>query len=327
MRSWWRRRARRVRKGLWTPGLALVMVLAFLGGSASAAGGSNIATAPTILFGQHTFGTTATGEWDCGPAEFWNLALLPGDQATIDWGAAQRQYAWEAVIFPAGTTDFSINNVEPLNRYFVGENNKAEAVFSSGTGGNFPLIFAAEGCDDDHPAGPYDFTVTDQHAITISLQQYPHIKPTTVVHATANLVNGAPVPDGSAFTLQASWAGSVLTYTATSVAGGLSFPLALPEAAEGQTVTLVVSRGPDGNFLEAKSASYEVRVSRPPVVPVITPCAEATRHARSLGRRHTRLVDEARGARGRARARLRHHAHVVGRNLRAARAAAGKACA
>lgn len=295
---------------------------------AFASGGSSIATAPTIVFGQHTFGTTATGEYDCGPAEFWNLSLQPGDQATIDWGATQRDYARGLYIYPAGTTDFSINNVETLNRYTLGENGKAEAVFSSGTGGNFPLIFVAEGCDDDHNAGPYDFTVTDQHAITATLSQFPHIKPTTTLTATASLVSGAPVPDGLAFTLGVTWpGGGVASYTATSRGGGLTFPLALPETAQGQTATFVVTRAADAQFLAVKSASYEVLVSRPRVVVEVSPCERATRHLHAVARQHARLANHAAFARGPARRRLRQRARRVARQLRAARAQANSACA
>jgi hypothetical protein len=295
---------------------------------AYASGGSNIATAPTVVFGQHTFGTTATGEYDCGPAEFWNLSLQPGDQATIDWGATQRSYANELFVYPAGTTDFSINNVQWLDRYLLGENAKAEAVFSSGTGGNFPLIFAAEDCDEDHHAGPYDFTVTDQHAVTATLRQFPHIRPTTTLTATASLVSGAPVPDGLVFTLGVTWPGGVASYTAASVGGGLTFPIALPETAEGKTATFVVSRPADAQYLAVKSAGYEVLVSRPRVVVAgASACEKATRHAHAVARQHARLARHAAHAHGLVRRLLRRRVHRVGRKLRVARAQATNACA
>jgi hypothetical protein len=309
--------------------LGTLFLLALPQAPASAAGGSSIATAPTIVFGQHTFGTTATGEYDCGPGEFWNLALQPGDQATIDWGATQLDYAHGLYVYPAGTTDFSINNVDPLDHYYLGENGKAEAVFSSGTGGNFPLIFAAEGCDEDHHAGPYDFTVTDQHAISVALRQFIHIKPTTTLTATANLASGAPVPDGLSFTLTATWpGGGIASYSAASVGSGLTFPLTLPETAEGQKVTFIVTRAADTQYQAVKSASYEVLVSRPKVAPVqVSPCGKATRRAHAVGRQYARLKSHVRFAHGATGRRLRHQLRRIQRELRVAKTRESGACA
>lgn len=312
--------------------LAAVVALAVLvvPTTAGAAGGSSIASAPTVAYGQHTFGTTATGEWDCGPAEFWNLSMKAGDQVTIDWATTSADYAHAAVIFPAGTNDFSINNVSYLDYYSIGSNDHAEAVFSTGTPGSYPLIFAASGCNGEHNAGPYDFTATIQHSLTIALKQYTHIRTTTVISAGANLVDGAPVPDGTAFNLSVTWPNSnheSATYTATGVGGALSFPLALPASAMGKTATLIVSRPADAQFLAAESAKLQVKVGRgaPPVV--ITPCEAATARAHSLARRHHRLVARARAARRAAKRRLRRRAHHVAGKLRAARASAATACA
>lgn len=308
--------------------LAALLLAALAPAPASAAGGSNIATAPNVVYGQHTFGNTGRGEWDCGPAEFWNLAMNPGDQVTVDWAAADRDYAVKAVIYPAGTTDFSINNVESVVYAYIGENNHAEMTFSTGTAGSYPLIFEASGCGSGGHPGPYDFTVTLQRALTISLKNYTHIRTTTVISASANLADGSPVPDGMAFTLTVGWHSpdheSVL-YTATSVGGAFSFPLSLPETAKGKKATLVVSRGPDPQFLGAESAKVEVKVGRGSPPP--TPCELATARAHSLARRHHRLARRARFARGRHGRRLRHRARLVGRRLRAARANAATACA
>lgn len=309
---------------------ACLLVAMSVPATASAAGGANIASAPTVVYGQHTFGNTNTGEWDCGPAEFWNLSMKAGDQVTIDWAATDGRYAHGAAIYPAGTTDFSINNVSYLKYYEIGENNHAEAVFSTGVGGSYPLIFAASGCDEDHHGGPYDFTATIQHALTIALKSYTHIRTTTVIGASANLVDGTPVPDGTAFSLFVTWPNpnhESATYTATSAAGAFSFPLALPPSAMGKTATLIVSRPADGQFLAAESAKLQVKVGRgaPPVV--VTPCETATRRAHSLARQHRRLVSRARFARGAAKRRLRRRAHRVAGKLRAARSHAAAVCA
>jgi hypothetical protein len=305
---------------------------ALLPAAASAAGGSNIASAPTVVYGQHTFGTTATGEFQCDPAEYWNLSMQAGDQVTIDWATANAHYAEDALIYPAGTTDFSINNASYLKRFYIGSNNHAEAIFSTGVGGSFPLIFTGEGdyCEGAGAPGPYDFTATVQHGLTIALKQYAHIRTTTVISASANLVNGTPVPDGAAFNLSVTWPNpnrESATYTATSVGGAFSFPLALPASAMGKTATLIVSRPADAQFLAAESAKLLVKVGRgaPPVV--VTPCETATRRAHALAHRHRRLAANARLAHGATKRRLHRRARRVARKLRAARANAAAACA
>lgn len=310
---------------------ACLLLAAFVPATASAAGGANIASAPTVVYGQHTFGTTATGRFEnCYPAEYWSLAMKAGDQVTIDWAASSREFAYKARIYPAGTTDFSINNVSSLESFYLGSNNHAEAVFKSGLSGSFPLIFIGEeGCSQPSP-GPYDFTATIQHALTVSLKSYTRIRTTTMIAASANLVDGSPVPDGTAFNLSVTWPNpnhESATYTATSVGGAFSFPLALPASAMGKTATLIVSRPADSQFLAAESAKLQVKVGRgaPPVV--VTPCETATARAHSLARRHSRLVARARSAHGAPRRRLRRRAHRVASKLRAARANAAAACA
>ena len=308
--------------------LGALLLAALVPASASAAGGANIASAPAVVYGQHTFGTTATGSYEkCYPAEYWTLPMKAGDQVTVDWATANREYAYKALIYPAGTTDFSINNVNPLEYFYLGSNNHAEAVFSTGIGGSYPLIFAGDECGGPTP-GPYDFTATLQRALTISLKNYTHIRTTTVISASASLADGSPVPDGLVFNLTVDWHSptheSVL-YTASSVGGAFSFPLALPETAKGKKATLAVSRGPDPQFLGAESAKLEVKVGRGSPPP--TPCEVATASAHSLARQHRRLAHNARYARGRRKRRLRHRVHRVAHRLRAARAQAAAACA
>jgi hypothetical protein len=314
-----------VRRCLGLAAVALAM-LALPQADAYAGGGASIASAPTVVFGQHTFGTTETGTYQCYPAEFWNLSLGAGDQVTIDWASVNRYYAYKAYIYPAGTTDFSINNVSPLENFYLGENNHAEGVFATGTAGSYPLIFVSGSCNTKTP-GPYDFTVTDQHSLVATLKQYLHIKTTTVISASASLASGAPAPDGLVFTLTASWpGGGTASYNAASAGGALTFPLALPETAKGKKATIIVTRPADAQFLAAKSAQLEVPVGRgsPPVV--ASPCALASRHARAVGRRYRRLKAHAAAARGANRRRLRNRAHRVARQLRAAHSQAATAC-
>jgi hypothetical protein len=307
---------------------SIALMAALSAPRASAAGGATIASAPIVPFGVHEFGTTATGEYDCGPGEFWDVVLQPSDQITIDWETAKEAYAYEVVVYPAGTTDFSINNVEPLERYFLGNNGKAEAVFSSGTGGTFPIVFAASGCNEDNNAGPYDFTVNRQRAILVNLAPHQNVNTNTTLGATATFANGAPVPDGLSFTLEASWGDGSTLYGATSSGGALSFPLALPESAIGDTASFVVTRPGDSQYQAVKSGILESRVAKPYVPPPPPPsaCELARERAHVLAHQYRRLLAHYQRARGQARRRLAHRAARAGRRFRAARAHAGSLC-
>lgn len=309
---------------------SVVLITALNAPPAFAAGGATIASAPIVPFGVQEFGTTATGEYDCGPGEFWNVVLQPSDQITIDWETAKEEYAYEVVVYPAGTTDFSINNVEPLERYYLGDNGKAEAVFSSGTGGTFPIIFAARGCDEDNHAGPYDFTINRQRAILVSLAPQQNVNTNSMLGATAHFADGTPVPDGLSFTLEASWGDGNALYTATSSNGGLTFPLALSESAIGDTVSFVVTRPGDSQYQAVKSGVLESRVAKPYVAPPPPPpppaCEVARQRAHVLARQYRRLHVRSLRAHGRARRRLVHHAAKVGRRFGTAKAHAGALC-
>ena len=305
--------------------LAMVAALALIVASgASAAGGATIASAPIVPFGVHEFGTTATGEYDCGPGEYWNVTIQPSDQITIDWETAQEEYAYKVAIYPVGTTDYSINNVYPLETYYLGNNNKAEAVFTSGTGGTFPIVFIGSGCGNTH-AGPYDFTITDQRAILVSLAPHQNVNTNTTLTGTANLVNGAPVPDGLTFNLEVSWGDGNALYSATSVGGVLSFPLALPESAIGDTASFVVTRPGDSQYQAVKSGVLESRVAKPRV-PAPSACELARSEAHTLGKRYRRLRAYLRYRRHRASRRLHHRTALARRAFKRAQAKAGAAC-
>jgi hypothetical protein len=310
-----------------TLGLGLVLLLLFCLplNSAWATGGANIASAPTVVFGQHEFGNTDHGSFGgCpDPAEYWLLSLGAGDQATIDWETTSEEYAEELNVYPAGTTDFSINNADTLAEFGLGSNDHAESVFHVGATGVYPIVFYGR-CDG--AGGPYDFTATVQHALLVTLKHYAHIKTTTVVTAVANLASGGPPPDGLAFTLTVSWGRESAAYTAASSGGNLSFPLALPETAKGKTATLEITRAADSQFQEAKSEKLEVKVGSASVTPEPSACEMATAHAHSLARRYKRLKEHSFLAHGPTRRRLRRRARQVLHALKFARSEAASAC-
>jgi hypothetical protein len=233
-----------------------------------AAGGKSIASATPVVYGQQEFGNTANDQYledSCGFGtdgyrSYWAASVLAGDLLTINWEAT---HGTELKLMPVGTTDYTLFQTNPVISQELSSNNKNQAVYTAPQAGLMPLYFRV--CTySENVAGPYDFTVTDQHALVVGLQPYLHIKSTTVLSGSVHLADGSPIPDGLAFTLTATWPGNgTATYSASTVGNNLSFPLALPASAQGQIVTFTVTRPADLQYQAAKSAELKVKVARP----------------------------------------------------------------
>jgi hypothetical protein len=165
------------REATWLT-VALAFLLIGAVSSASAAGGSSIASAPTVVYGQQEVGNTAadygsqTRTGDLNGDSWWRLQATAGDRITIDWeGNADELNVW-----PAGTTDYNIeaNSDDGVSSNFVsaynGANLKMETVLTVPRDGSYPLEFLTDypfcGCGVD--PGPYDFTAYVQHALVIA---------------------------------------------------------------------------------------------------------------------------------------------------------------
>lgn len=322
-----------IRRWLLLLPLVVTLVLSMTA-FASAEGSKTVAGAPVIPFGQQQFGNLNNGAVTHNSCEsdvyteWWTLNVSAGDHVRIDWEAQQLEYT-ALLVYPPGTTDYTYPNTNPILKQELNSNNKNEAIVEATADGSLPVAFTSSdwSCLSGTP-GPYDFTASLQHALAVALKPYTHIRTNTLVSASVRLANGAPAPDGLAFNLTVSWGNNEsATYAATSSGGGVSFPMALPEAAKGQTASLVVSRPEDSQFLAAESGKVVAKVGRgQEVVPVPSRCELAMQHARTLARQHRRMQLHARHARGANKRRLRHRARVVGRKLRAARAHAAAIC-
>jgi len=223
---------------------------------------------------------------------------------TIDWsgvrGTTLRLYA-------VGTTDYTVfqESTSPVEEQDLSPNGNNEAKYMVPVSGTMPLEFAVCEESSSEPPGLYNFTVTAQHGLAVSLAARTNVLSNSVVNGTANLASGTPAPDGMVFTLTATWGDGSATYSAPSVGGGLSFQLALPESAEGQTVTLIVNRAADAEYQEAKSAELQVKVAKARVEPPPPPPTPQHSHRKPLKcRKHFKK----RRVQGKARCvRVRHH--------------------
>jgi hypothetical protein len=253
--------------------LGLLLMLTLPQAEAYGAGGKNIASAPSVVYGQQQLGNTAEGSHltsSCGLfggfsgcceaayREFWSLNVTAGDLLTIDWES--QVLATELKLLPVGTTDFNFFQTEVVADQSLPGNGKSELKYKAPQSGVMPLDFRV--CEAT--PGPYDFIATDQHALVVSLNSRGYIIPTNTLTAQTNLADGSPAPDGLEFWLNAYWRRhGFAQYRAVSSGGSLRFPLALPRSTEHHTVTFVVVRPAGARYQAANSARLRVHVNPP----------------------------------------------------------------
>ena len=147
--------------------LAVALVAA---GAATAAGGSSIAAAPVLRAGVEAAGDTAsdsTGNGSIGSelspgcwndVEYWRLRLAAGDVVSIRGTAASPSWHFGIGIFPAGTTDRTIDKAVAFTSTFPKRN---PIRYTARAAGTYPLVIGPT-CYNSSD-GPYTFVVTVQH--------------------------------------------------------------------------------------------------------------------------------------------------------------------
>jgi len=217
--------------------------------------------------GQQQFGNTADGVFNaCDGASFWKLPLIAGDQVTIDWESSPSSDgdpgATILYIWPIGTSDFSINNADPLNEFSIGSNGKAESKFTAGSSGSYPLMFQAPGCGSA-ASGAFDFTVYVNHRIVLSTLTVSRInahggRVTIGVHTA----DGQPISSSTLkLTLQGYWnKGWHPIGRQSARSGSVVFTLNLPAALEGSSIKVRVLAAGAG-YLSNHTPTRSVRVS------------------------------------------------------------------
>jgi hypothetical protein len=321
--------------------------------SAFEGGGRQPSEAPLIVIGQHYTGQLNNHESDANYGGYrevaiWRLPpLTTRDVVTVDWHSAPFTHSSGfpiCMIFAQGIDDYSWGSVFGSTPGYCGEGGPIYSL--SGSGSAQTAITAQETnstssyleffsrATEENPSSfetyPYDFTVEPiRHYLGIAIRAVKRVSATGTLSATATLASGSPAPDGLPFNLAVTWpGGGSAGYSANSSGGAVSFPLALPETAQGKNATFVVSHPADAQYEEATSEKLEALVAKPKPVPVKPdPCALADRHLRAVGTQYSRLRRHAARARGFARRRLHRRERQVKRELRAARAKTNAACA
>jgi hypothetical protein len=232
----------------FTRHLGLVLLACFgcliSAGFADAAGGSSIASAPAVVYGQQMFGNSAT-DGGANPARecahqpqngWWTLSVVAGDIVTIDWEAPPTQYL---EVFPTRTTNFSLAQAHSFASSAISSNGHAQLRFTATVGGVMPMVIGTEACDTSGDPGPYSFTAYVMHAVRLSLPRLGRLYPRSLqvgVHAP----DGTPISDpGLSVEVQLRWHGHWHTIgTATPTKGIATVGLHVPASLHGRRVAV-----------------------------------------------------------------------------------------
>lgn len=183
--------------------LVVPTMLLLLATSAWATGGTNIASAPAVVFGTQQFGNTATdnGETPCGEHgtadSWWQMQVRAGDKITVDWEG----HGGKLLVFPTGTTDFNVTSTEPRVNEAIGGNGKQEVIFVAPTDGMMPVDFDYD-CtfDNDHgfapfDPGPYDFIATVKHGVVLLIRRNTRVRTNSTLKVDVHMPDGAVIDD------------------------------------------------------------------------------------------------------------------------------------
>lgn len=337
---------------LVTVALAATMTIGAGSAAAFSGGGTKPSEAPLLAWGKHYEASLGNNKgeanyvpggccYDSYQVAIYHLGPLSvHDQVAVNWHALP--FAHESgypvrMTFVENVDDFTWGSVfgrRETTYSLSGSGTARSEITVQNTSANDYLEFYSEADVTNSQSLEtylYDFSVeAPRHYLSVSLGSVQKVAPTGVLHATATLATGAPVPDGLGFTLTGTWAnGGTFVTSAASVGGQITFPLAMPETAWKQTVTFVATSAATAEWQAATSPKLTVEVTKPKVpAPAVEPqlCAKATTRAHVLARQYHRQLRHADAARGKRRRRLMREARATGRRLDAAKAARKAAC-
>jgi hypothetical protein len=156
-------------RGITVSCTLLAVLFLSMASTVRAEGGNSIATGPAVVYGQQEFGNTALSPhltdprgWD----QFWNLSVTAGDKLTIDWEATP-DTATRLLLYPVGTTDYTIGQQEPATHQGQNSEGKNELHYVVPATGIAPLVVNTGG--RGHTGALYNFIAYVQHALAVSL--------------------------------------------------------------------------------------------------------------------------------------------------------------
>jgi hypothetical protein len=337
----------------------MVMAIGAASASAFVGGGRAPSEAPLIAWGQHYEAELTNNKADANYAGSSQVAmyrlgpLSVHDQVVVNWHGLPYAHLSEfpvRMFLVENPTDYtwgSIYGHEHSYYKLTGSGTaRTEITVQNTSAEDFLFFYTGSTATNSQELETYkyDFTVeAPRHYLALSLASTRSVAANGTLHATATLATGGPVPDGYPVTLTGSWSGGgVFTTTATTVAGGVNFQLAMPESSLGREVEFVATGAATPEYQAVKSSSFYAEIAKPPAppappapvkaAPVKKPkpapdlCLKATNKAHTLARMYKRQLKNAERLRGRHRRLLLHQAHATERKFLAARTAKKAAC-
>jgi hypothetical protein len=174
-------------------------------GPAMAAGGRDIRSAPTVVYGEQQFGNAATDGGSTGSCfqrtgqgnSWWLLPVSTGDEITIQLEGESSGDGLSVRVYPNGTNEF---NVEDTDYYVVDTTNgpedaeRLELVFTAPVTGTMPMDVVT--CDS---VGSYAFTAYVRHRVRLSVPRIPSLPTSGTVAVDVRTPDGGTVDDAGLF--------------------------------------------------------------------------------------------------------------------------------
>jgi hypothetical protein len=238
-----------------------LMLTSLICAPAWAEGGTSIAAAPAVAYGQQEFGSLSQGsnEDGCIYRSWWAVTVMAGDEVTVDW-EAQDRYAY-LHLYPLGTTDFTFPQANPVAESSLNDNLKAELTYQATQTGSLPLEFYASSDCGVAPPGPYSFTAYVVHTLRLFVAHRGRLPLSGTMAVGVHTPVGEPITDPNLqVMLEIKLRGHWHTVgTATPANGVASVPFSLSARLRHLHVSLrAIARG--SAYHSASSAAIRVRV-------------------------------------------------------------------
>jgi hypothetical protein len=185
----------------------VIAYLVVLSSAAMAAGGSSIAAAPTVAYGQQEFGNTATdgapptgaNQPYAGAGGWWALPVIAGDALTIDWEGQDGAFL---SIYSVGTTDFNVRDrdavvSDDIDTFFQGSPapaGKSEVHLTAQQSGTMPMNITNYAYGGKSP-GPYNFIAYVKHAVILALPHVSSLGRAGTLNVQVHNPDGGPITD------------------------------------------------------------------------------------------------------------------------------------
>jgi hypothetical protein len=164
--------------------------------SAGAEGGSSIATAPSVVFGQQEFGNTANQPAPAGYCidrmSYWSMAVTVGDTITINWESHSATTRLD--LLPVGTTDFNVGKASPVASQTPAANHKNELTYAANRSGTVAVRFT-DNSECQGSLGPFSYTASVAHALNLALPRIAALRSRGVLTVGVHNPEGGTVND------------------------------------------------------------------------------------------------------------------------------------